>query len=257
MKMKKSDVNILLMVIGIALAAVCYFLVYQNLVEKTDALEASNAALEQEVNYLQDLADNKQQYLDDTAAMQTRIDEIKAQFPAQYLPEDEILYVVGVEEAYDTEVSSIGMAASTMLEVAAPVSDVPVTEGEAAPAEGEAAPAEGEAAAAPQIMLYQTPVNVVMTSSYNSIKDIIKKINEDPDRKSIETISMAFDTETGDLLANLSFNMYTLTGTDAEYTTPKVDGVVFGTNNIFNSADKKAAIKAEKAAEEAGKSEEE
>ncbi len=249
MKMKKSDVNILLMVIGIALAAVCYFLVYQNLVEKTDALEASNAALEQEVNYLQDLADNKQQYLDDTAAMQTRIDEIKAQFPAQYLPEDEILYVVGVEEAYDTEVSSIGMAASTMLEVAAPVSDVPVTEGEAAPAEGEAA--------APQIMLYQTPVNVVMTSSYNSIKDIIKKINEDPDRKSIETISMAFDTETGDLLANLSFNMYTLTGTDAEYTTPKVDGVVFGTNNIFNSADKKAAIKAEKAAEEAGNSEEE
>lgn len=254
MKMKKSDVNILLMVIGIALAAVCYFLVYQNLVEKTDALQASNATLEQEVNYLQDLANNKQQYLDDTAAMQTRIEEIKAQFPAQYLPEDEILYVVGVEEAYDTEVSSIGMAASTMLEVAAPVSDVPVTEGEeAAPAEG-----EGEAATAtPQIMLYQTPVNVVMTSSYNSIKDIIKKINEDTDRKSIETISMAFDTETGDLLANLSFNMYTLTGTDAEYTTPKVDGVTFGTNNIFNSADKKAAIKAEKAAEEAGNSEEE
>jgi hypothetical protein len=96
-----------------------------------------------------------------------------------------------------------------------------------------------------------------MTTSYQSIKDVIEKINTDQDRKSIETLSLAFDSETGDLSANVSMSLYSLTGTEATYTTPTVDGVVFGTSNIFNSADKKAAIEAEKkATEEAEDSEE-
>lgn len=255
MKMRKSDINILLMVIGIALAACCYFFVYQKLTEKTEVLTASNAVLQQEVDYLQQLADNKEQYIKETETMQKKIDEIKAQFPAQYLPEDEIMYVVGVEDNYDAEVSSIGMGASSVIEVTPPPSDIPVAQdpAAAAPVEGEV-PAEGEVAAAPAtpaIQLYQTPVTVSMITSYNSIKEVIKKINEDEDRKAIDNLSMSFDSETGDLSANMSFTMFTLTGTEAVYTVPQIDGIKFGTNNIFNSADKKAAIEADKKAEEA------
>jgi hypothetical protein len=89
-----------------------------------------------------------------------------------------------------------------------------------------------------------------MVSSYNSVKDVIQKINTDQDRKSIETLTLAFDSETGDLTTSIGFSLYSLTGTEAVYETPSVDGVVFGTNNIFNSADKKASIQAEKQAQE-------
>ena len=53
-------------------------------------------------------------------------------------------------------------------------------------------------------------------------------MNEDQMRKSIDGLSLSFDAETGDLTGTLVFNMYSLTGTDATYTTPVVSNVVMG-----------------------------
>ena len=83
MKLKKSDVNILIMLLGILIPVAIYFFVYTSFTEKTAAMNADNETLQTEVDYLQDLADHKQQYIDDTAAMQIQIDEIKSRFPAE------------------------------------------------------------------------------------------------------------------------------------------------------------------------------
>ena len=258
MKLKKSDVSLLLAVIGILLVVGSYFLVYKKCGEKTDQLNAANAQLQTEVDYLQDLADHKQQYLDDTAAMQEEIDNILAQFPAAYKPEDEILYAKNLEEDFDVKIDTVTFGGSQAIEVATQTS-APATE---QPAEGEAV--EGDAAAAPaqtepvqpQKLLYASPVSVSIATTYNSIKDVITKITTDPDRKSIESLSLAFDSESGDLTGAMSFSMYSMTGTDKTYTTPEISGVHFGTNNIFNSADKKSAIQSEKAAQAAAEAEE-
>ncbi len=258
MKLKKSDINILLIALGIGIAAVAYFFVFTKFNEKTDVLKANNASLQQEVDRLQDLANNKQQYLDDTESMTAEIENIKSQFAAGYKPEDEILFVRELEKNFDTSVPTIAMPDSTIVEVAgaqpaaAPVDASADGTEEAVDATDAAVPADtADASAAPTIALYQTQVTVSFKSSYNSIKDIVKMLNTDQLRKSIENLSMGFDSETGDLSGNLVFDMYSLTGTDAVYTTPEIPGVTFGTNNIFNSADKKVAIDAKKAEEAA------
>ena len=240
--MKKSDKSIILMLIGILLAAAAYFLVYKNLTADTEEMQKANAVLEQEVAYLQDLADNKQQYLDDTETMRAKIEEIKAQFPAQYLPEDEILYMINAEDQLDMLARSINMGQTSVIEVAMPTQEAPVATPEDASAE---AVSTEETAATPEIMLYKTPVNVAVTGSYLSLKDLIKMINDDENRKSIDNVTIAFDASTGLLLGTMDIGMYSLTGTEAEYTAPKVDGVVYGTNDIFNSAAKKAAVAAQ------------
>ena len=238
--MKKSDKNIILMLIGILLAAAAYFLAYKNLTADTEEMQKANAALEQEVSYLQELADNKQQYLDDTATMQAKIEEIKAKFPAQYLPEDEILYMIGAENQLDVFARDINMGQPAVIEVAMPVQEAPVVTTEDASAEA----VSTEAPAAPAILLYKTPVSVSVTGSYISMKDLIKLINDDQNRKSIDNITLAFDATSGELVGGIDIGMYSLTGTEAEYTAPKVDGIVYGTNDIFNSAGKKAAAAA-------------
>lgn len=239
--MKKSDKNILLMVIGVLLAVAAYFLAYKNLTAETEVMQKANAQLQQEVERLQELADNKQKYIDDTAAMAEKIEEIKAQFPAQYLPEDEILYMIGAEESFDMVATGINMNQTTAIEVAAPASEeAPVQTTE----EGETQQVSTEQAVKPEISLYKTPVSVAISSTYVSIKDFIKMVNDDKNRKSIDNISVAFDSSTGELLSSVDISMYSLTGTEAEYTSPKVDGVVYGTNDIFNSAQKKAAAEA-------------
>lgn len=242
--MKKSDKSIILMLIGIAFAIATYFLVYQKLTAETETIQKANAELKQEVARLQDLADNKQQYLDDTAAMEVSIEEIKAQFPAQYLPEDEILYMINAEEQYDLVAETINMDQTVIIEVAAPISETTET----TEATDGTEVVSAEQTVAPEISLYKTPVSVSVLSGYTSIKDLIKMINDDKNRKSIDNISIAFDDTTGELLSSVDISMYSLTGTEAEYKSPKVDGVVYGSSDIFNSVKKKAAVMADKAA---------
>ena len=122
MKMKKSDINILIMLFGILIPVAVYFFVYNSYTEKTASLNGANEQLQVEVDYLQDLADHKQQYIDDTEAMQIQIAEIKSHFPAQYRPEDDILYIIGVENEQGATIPSISMGTSTMIEVASPES---------------------------------------------------------------------------------------------------------------------------------------
>ena len=267
MKLKKSDVNILLIVLGIGAALLTYFLVFTKLNDKTDTLKIQNASLQQEVDRLQDLANNKQKYLDDTATMQDEIENIKAQFAAAYQPEDEILYVDNLEKNFDTTANAINMPGTSPVEV---VTTADTTTDAAAQPAADAADATTEDAAtdatattdattapASEILLYQTPVTMDFIASYNAVKDIVKIMNEDQMRKSIDGLSLAFDTETGDLTGTLIFNMYSLTGTDATYTTPVISNVVMGSSNIFNSAEKKTAIQNEKAAQKAADESEE
>ena len=272
MKLKKSDVNILLIVLGIGAALLTYFLVFTKLNDKTDTLKIQNASLQQEVDRLQDLANNKQKYLDDTATMQDEIENIKAQFAAAYQPEDEILYVDNLEKNFDTTANAINLPGTSPVEVvttadtsAEQTADAS-TETDATDA-ADAADATEETAAttdntatagtASEILLYQTPVTMDFIASYNAVKDIVKIMNEDQMRKSIDGLSLSFDAETGDLTGTLVFNMYSLTGTDATYTTPVVSNVVMGSSNIFNSAEKKTAIQNEKAAQKAADESEE
>lgn len=252
MKLKKSDINLLIILVGVLIAVLAYFLVYTKFNEKTEVLNAENATLQTEVDYLQDLADHKQQYLDETESMQAEIDEIKDQFPAAYKEEDDIIYVRQLEKDYDSLVKGLGMGAPAVIEVAtaapAPVEEVTEDGTEEDVEEGATTEATQAAAPSADIMLYNVPLTVEMTSSYASVKDIIQRINTDRDRKSISQVSMAFDSETGDLTVNMNYNAYSLTGTEKTYQQPSVDGIRYGTNNIFNTAERKQAIEAEKAA---------
>lgn len=251
MKLKKSDVNILIMLLGILIPVAIYFFVYTSFTEKTAAMNADNETLQTEVDYLQDLADHKQQYIDDTAAMQIQIDEIKSRFPAEYKPEDDIMYIIGVENDYGAEIPTIAMGTSSMIEVAAVAEETAEAPAEGAEATDDAA-GDTVDTTTPAISLYQTPISVSMQSSYRSLKDIVTYINTDTDRKSIDSLSVVFDTETGLLASTMAFNAYSLTGTEKEYAAPQVSGVFYGTSDIFNTGEKSAAIAAEKnAAQEA------
>lgn len=250
-KLKKSDVNILIMLLGILIPVAIYFFVYTSFTEKTAAMNADNETLQTEVDYLQDLADHKQQYIDDTAAMQIQIDEIKSRFPAEYKPEDDIMYIIGVENDYGAEIPTIAMGTSSMIEVAAAAEETAEAPAEGAEATDDAA-GDTVDTTTPAISLYQTPISVSMQSSYRSLKDIVTYINTDTDRKSIDSLSVVFDTETGLLASTMAFNAYSLTGTEKEYAAPQVSGVFYGTSDIFNTGEKSAAIAAEKnAAQEA------
>ena len=190
--MNKNNVGILLAVLGIVAAVAGYFGIYQNFTAKKDELVVANDALQTEVDHLQDLADHKQEYLDETASMKAQNEEIMGQFPAEVRTEDEILHVKQTEDTFGIKVGSISMPESSIVEVARPAAEVAETAPEegAEGAEGDPAAEEGEVvedtaaeAAAPQVMLYKTPVACSVETSYSAIKDVLEQFVMDNENK--------------------------------------------------------------------------
>lgn len=257
--MKKSDVSLLLIALGIIAAVCSYFFVYTKFNEKTEVLEASNATLRTEVQSLEELEQNRAEYEAKTADWNTQMDEIKTHFDASYLPEDEILYVNDIENRFSATMASVSMPGSSLVDVAytpatlmgqgAPAAAAETEVAESEDGEEEVVVADVAPTTEPPVRLYSTPVSITYQASYDSVKALLDDMNKDDMRKSIDNITMAFDGETGGITGSIAFTMYSMTGTDATYEVPSIPGITFGTKDIFNSTSKGVAIKNAKAAE--------
>ena len=222
MKLKQSDKKILLIAAGFILLGCTYFFVFNGLNTKRAEIDMQNGTLQQEVNYLQDLKDHEQEYNDEMARMTVENEDIMKQFPAEVRPESIIMYGQGLEVSNAFAVSSLEMPGASLMEVPLPTA-----------ADGTAA----QSATASSIMLYNSPVTMGFHSTYGGIKDVIKQINNDPNRNSISTVTLAYDTNTGNLAGSITANMFFVKGTEKQYEAPTVPGVGVGTNNIFKAAE--------------------
>ena len=79
--------------------------------------------------------------------------------------------------------------------------------------------------------------NISYETSYKGFKEIMDYINENKDRMSVNNFSLSYDTETGLVAGTTSINMYSVTGTDKQYTQQNLSGVGLGTDNIFGTLD--------------------
>ena len=93
MKVKKSEIQLLIAVIGVLIVVCTYFLVYSSFNEKSDALEAQNVTLSSQVATLEALDQRKADYIEATGKMQSYITNFENRFPADILPEDSIMMV--------------------------------------------------------------------------------------------------------------------------------------------------------------------
>ena len=258
--MKNNYVGIILGLLGVVCIIVGYTVIWNSLGEKTDAFKTENEALQSEVDRLQDLADHKEQYINDTKTMKEEDEKIIAQFPAQVMPEDEILYADDTEKNHlNLDITAIAMQGSNVIEVAAPsapAQEEAVTDEETGEETGEVVENTVTEAApsAPTNMLYESPVTLTVRTPYSTLKELLTRITKDGvNKKSVNMVNMAFSEETGNLEGTVSYKMYSLTGTDKTYETPKTPGVAIGTSDLFDTQERLAKILAEKSAAVAAK----
>lgn len=239
MKIKKSDINMLIMLLGVLIAVASYFFVFTSFNEKKAALEGENATLQVEVDELQKLADNKQFYLDETARMNAEITEIMNNFPPGMLTEDILMYVVNMEAAYSIFYESVSLEGIQQVAVAAetpaePQQDAVVEEG------GEVTEETGDAVVATgglkeTVFLYNTPITYGFKSTYRSIKDIIRDIITGSDRMNLQSVTLSYDGETGCIQGSLAVNVYSMDGTGKYYELLNIPGVQLGVDDLFKS----------------------
>lgn len=262
MKLSKRDRNLILMICGLLFAFAVYFLVFMKLQEKTAAIETQNVTLESVITQLKELDKNREQYLADTEVFKEENEEIIAMFPAGMEEENDILFVDGLEGSLsEYYVSSIGMPTATAYELPYPspeqisvdeMINASATEAVSTDASAEAAgtaDATTEEVAADSVdaatlstsgaeascQLWYVPVTITYEANYISLKQLVKAVTSDEDKKSIEDVSITYNEENGILSGSMLTNYYYLTGTDEIYEYPEVNGVAVGTSNPFRS----------------------
>lgn len=109
MTVSKRDIQILIGFIGVAAAALVYFLVFRPKMAATDALNAENATLNERVTQLEAIYDQWDFFEEETERMSNEVDEMVAHFPANVLPEDVVFEAIELENDSMAEVKTIGI----------------------------------------------------------------------------------------------------------------------------------------------------
>lgn len=208
MKLSRRDIGLLLGLLGLVIAVASYALVFNPMKLKNQELETQLASLKDKEAKLVDLENNFDYYKEQIEVCKEKSAEIEARFPAEVKPENEIMYAVELENALEVEFSTLNYG--TPLEI--------VTSGEKA-----------------ERFAYCTSLSANYRATYKGLKDVILYTADQDDRMVVDTVTASFDGTTGNLVGNMTINMYTVAGTERMYEKPYVPAMNMGIENIFGT----------------------
>lgn len=198
---------------GLSLVLVYFFIVAPGKEERME-LKNTSEALEAELAQVKAYADEQAYYEEETAVMQEEIDAVLAQFPSWITEETAIMYADMLENDTDIYIPNISIGNSNYL----------YTLGE-----------DSGETAENGVSLYGTSVVYTFTVPYDDMKKVVRTIQEDEERRNVETITLSYESGSGELVGNMTVNMYAVTGTGKEYVAPNVPSMMLGTDNIFGT----------------------
>ena len=265
MKVSMRDKKILLMFIGILVFFVGWYFGYRPQMEKADQIEDLNGALEEQLQDLLELAENKDFYVSETASIKDKISEYISEFPADVRPEDGIVLANKMENELGFQITNVGVGEKEFVASIDGSSEEDLAQSEQANAqtqeqidniEGTDSQAEealqnaSDAAAADQSsdsqvpVLYRTQVTLQFNGTYAGLKKAVLDVADQSGRMTLDNVNASYDTSTGNLTGTIIVNIFSMSGTERTYTEPDAGSVAYGTDNIFGTVEQNAPAEA-------------
>lgn len=218
--MKRKDVQLLLIVLGVLIAVISWQFVYTPNIDKAETLDTENTALRATVAELEALEANRAAYETETENMKNEAMDIIDRFPSDFMMEDEIMYLYNMENVAQNQVVIPNIGFGTQNEV--PYAGN-LTVGEYQLND------EG-------IRMMTAQNNITFTTTYTGLKNVVRYIYDMPGRKSVSSISISAGAD-GYLSGTMSVDFYSLSGTEKLYVPLDIIGVPAGKSNIFGVLD--------------------
>ncbi len=212
-KSSASSTKLLLVLLCIMMVGASFFFGLKNFNDQAKGIEAENVALDAQIEPLQEKVNNIPVYEKETAENNAKIKEIANKYGAGYTPESLIAKYISMEEECETSLSVETYGVSTI-----EYQDFNV-----------------DTVAGQGLTAYKSKVGISGTTSYEGIKNIVKFINEYPDRTTIDDITIGLVDEVGYTI-NATVSEYAMIGgDDKQYVAPEFDNNKFGVDNIFGT----------------------
>ena len=258
MSLSKRDTALLIGFGGVLFLIISWLYIASPLKEKTSTLQSENAQLKTTVDLYVSINANREEYETGVVTMEDGIDEMMSHYPSAIGRTDEIMFLANMEKSYadDLVIQSITMA--TPEEVVATIeADTTAVDAATGQAQADVAAAEAVAAidgvavdptyqgnldvtlASPKanmdVHLYKQPVNFTFRCTYSGAKEMITYLFAQIDRKGIDTMNLAFDSETGNLMGTMNMNQYYMVGTGKDYQPLAIPAMNRGVDDVFHT----------------------
>lgn len=222
--MKKSDVQIILVILGIAILVLGYLFGFKKEKEKLDTAEETNSALRLQLAELQEKAKQKDQLLAEIDEYNKIFEKELTKYPADLNQETAVAFLKAVEEQMEYEHTSVafqrpaefyilGQGASTATTVAADNADT-----------------------SESYICSDAAYNIAYKGSYEGLKQYLDYIANYKYFMNISTLNIvrSYNETTGqeEYMGSLVLNGYAVSGPDRTPEKPNVD-VPNGVGNIF------------------------
>ncbi len=226
----KKDQCLLVGLFGALFLFIAWYFVYTPFTEKTTTMEIENVALKEKADLYQSINANLPAYEEGIVTYTSHIAEISNRYPVHISREDEIMFLANMENVHTNDLTVENITMSNVMEV---TTDTEVQAAAEQPAV-EQTGAEGEAQTL-EVHLYKQPVNFSFRCTYKGAKDMISYVLSQSEKKSIEGMSLAFDSETGNLMGSLDLNQYYMMGLEKEYQAVTIPAVPKGVHDVFHT----------------------
>ena len=238
----KRDKCLLIGLFGGLFLLLAWLYGYTPLQEKTAALEAENVTLKAKADLYQAINANLPTYEEEIRQMEDKIATIGNSYPVYISREDEILFLANMENTYVSDIAVENITMSAVEEIIANV-QVETADTEAVTQEAAAA-TETAVAAGPDIHMFKQPINYSFRCTYKGAKDMISHLYAQTDKKSIEGMTLAYDSTTGNLMGSVDLNQYYMTGIEKLYQPTSVPPVPKGVRDVFHTINGAAGVDA-------------
>lgn len=205
------------LILGLLVFLLVYFLVYQKDLEQAETIRSSNAALQVRVDELKTYYDNMGFYQEEIARMDTQVAEWLDEFPADVKEEDIIVLAIDTERNAAIGYSNINIQGREAL------ATIPADTVKAAQLEQYT----------DEITVLQRKTSYVNITDYTNLKNCIETINDQDDRMTISNISYSGNKETGGIEGTIEVTFYAAYGTGKEYVPQVLPAYESGLYNLF------------------------
>lgn len=217
MKASKKEVYLLVALLGIGIAVCAWQFGFKRINAQTETLRAETEVLQMEIAKYTAVKNNIEIYTLGIENATNDIANVLHKFPATVMEEDMIMLGRSLEKLMDdTYVSGVSFNNASNVYVAT-----------SRPVEATTVPIS--------YSLYNNNVLISFETSYKGFKEIVDYINENKNRMSVSNFTLSYDEKTGLVSGTTAVNMYSVAGTDKEYTKQNLSGVGIGTDNIFGT----------------------
>ena len=243
--MSDAQKKLLLVLGGILICVLVFFLVYQPNSTKIEDLHTETAKLESDVNMLTALQSQVIAMREDAEKHEAETDKYFSEYPSRMTEQKAIYNVYSMMVDTGIRVSAIQPSKDMTFFSQGTVSGMDA----AALSENVEGAASGSAAeVSPET---KVPVNEIagkyttyvlaVKGKRTEVMDALDWISENKEHMSVGPLNLSYDEASGKLSGSITVYYYSMNGNGIAYVEPDISGIVIGQKDVFGSFDGKDA----------------